>query len=49
MDERVTPILNKLRRTRRGETVCLMSWEVELLLKYIEDLKRGANNGTSEV
>ena len=41
MDERVTPILNKLHRTRRGETVCLMSWEVELLLAFIDELLRG--------
>lgn len=41
MDERLKTVLNKLRRTRRGETVCLMSWEVELLLAFIDELLRG--------
>ena len=49
MDERLKPILNKLHRTRRGETVCLMSWEVELLLNLIDELQRGQKDGTSEV
>lgn len=40
MDERLQAVLNKLFRTRRGETVCLMEWEVELLLSYIRDLQR---------
>jgi len=35
-------VLRKLRRTGRGETVCLGDWEVKLLLGYIDDMKRKA-------
>ena len=30
--------------TRRGETICLVDWEVGLLLEYMDDLKRGLKN-----
>lgn len=33
-------ILKRLRQTRRNETICLMGWEVMVLLEYIEDLER---------
>ena len=40
MDSKLQAILNKLFRTRRGETVCLMAWEVDVLLEYIAELQR---------
>ena len=48
-DERRKRVLKKLTQTRRGETVCLMYWEVALLLDYIYELKRGNKNGNAEV
>ena len=39
MDEKTKTILNKLTRTRRGETICLMEWEVRLILAYIDELR----------
>ena len=41
---RVKHIVRRLRMTRRGETICLMDWEVGLLLEYMDDLKRGLKN-----
>lgn len=36
-------VLRKLNATGRNETVCLVYWEVELLLDYIRSLvKKGA-------
>ena len=35
--EQVKTILKRMRKTRHGETICLMSWEVMLLLKYIDE------------
>jgi len=39
--EQVKTILKRLRMTRPGETICLMSWEVKTLLKYISEIERG--------
>lgn len=36
--EQLKTILKRLRNTRPNETICLMSWEVSLLLKYIDVL-----------
>lgn len=44
-EERRKQVLKKLRKTGRGETVCLAGWEVELLLEYIAELKAGAAHG----
>jgi len=41
-EQRREAVLRKLRRTGRGETVCLGDWEVKLLLGYIDDMKRKA-------
>ena len=41
-EQRREAVLRKLRRTGRGETVCLADWEVKLLLGYIDDMKRKA-------
>ena len=41
-EQRRETVLRKLRRTGRGETVCLADWEVKLLLGYIDDMKRKA-------
>lgn len=39
-ERRREAVLRRLRRTERGETVCLAEWEVKLLINYIEELKR---------
>lgn len=41
---RVKHIVRRLRMTRRGETICLVDWEVGYLLEYIDDLRRGLKN-----
>jgi hypothetical protein len=41
-EQRREAVLRKLRRTGRGETVCLADWEVKLLLGYIDDMQRKA-------
>jgi hypothetical protein len=41
-EQRREAVLRKLRRTGRGETVCLADWEVRLLLEYIGKTKRKA-------
>lgn len=41
-EQRRETVLRKLRRTGRGETVCLADWEVKLLLGYIDYMKRKA-------
>lgn len=41
-------VIRRLRNTNRNETVCLWGWETEVLLMYIDELKRGRKNGTSE-
>ena len=41
-EQRREAVLRKLRRTKRGEMVCLGDWEVKLLLGYIDDMKRKA-------
>lgn len=43
-EQRRETVLRKLRRTGRGETVCLADWEVKLLLGYIDDMKRKVVN-----
>lgn len=40
-EERRRQVLKRLTKTAHGETVCLMYWEVAVLLDYIDDLKRG--------
>ena len=42
-------VLKKLYQTQRGETVCLMYWEVETLLDYIEEIRRGRKYGHEKV
>lgn len=42
-------VIRRLRNTNRNETVCLWGWETEVLLMYIDELKRGRKNGTSEI
>lgn len=42
-EKREKAVVDKLRRTRRGETVCLAWWEVEILLKLIA--KGGNSDG----
>lgn len=37
--ERVEPVMKRLKNTRPGETICLMYWEIDILLKYIRNLK----------
>ena len=37
--ERVKHIIRRLYMTKTGETICLVYWEIDLLLKYIEELK----------
>ena len=36
MDERAKQIIKRLRRTGQGETICLMDWEVRIILELIE-------------
>lgn len=36
-------VLKRLRLTRRNETICLMEWEVRVLIEWIEELN-GRNN-----
>lgn len=40
-------VLKRLRMTRRGETICLAWWEVDLLIEIIDE--RGTDNGNAEV
>ena len=42
-------VLKRLRQTRRGETICLAWWEIELLLEQIDERKGGAIDGDAEV
>lgn len=42
-EEREKAVVQKLSRTKRGETVCLAWWEVEILLKLIA--KGGNSDG----
>jgi hypothetical protein len=41
-ERRGEAVVRKLRRTGQGETICLADWEVKLLLKYIDEMKRKA-------
>lgn len=34
-------IMRRLKLTRRNETICLRDWEVDILVEWIEELKRG--------
>jgi hypothetical protein len=43
-EQRRETVLRKLRRTGRGETVCLAEWEIKLVLEYIDELKRKVVN-----
>lgn len=47
--ERRKRVLKKLAQTRRDETVCLMYWEVAIVLDYIYELRKGCKHGSSEV
>ena len=40
-EERLKQVLKRLKKTRSGETICLMAWEVQMLLEHIENLKGG--------
>lgn len=42
-------VLKRMRMTRRGETICLAWWEVDMVLDYINELKGGTDNGNAEV
>ena len=42
--ERQRAVIRRLRKARQGETVCLASWEIKLLLDYIYTMKGSANN-----
>jgi hypothetical protein len=42
--QRLEDVLRRLRRTRRGETICLAEWEIKLVLEYIDELKRKVVN-----
>ena len=33
-------ILKRLKMTRRNETICLRDWEVDILVEWIEEMKR---------
>ena len=33
-------ILKRLKLTRRNETICLRDWEVDILVEWIEEMKR---------
>ena len=37
--ERAETVLKRLKNTRPGETICLMYWEIDILLKHIKNLK----------
>ena len=34
-EKAIEPVMKRLKKTQPGETICLMYWEVEALLKYI--------------
>ena len=36
-------IMRKLRMTRKGETVCLVDWEVEILVSWFDSLIKQRN------
>lgn len=36
-------IMKKLKKTRKGETICLMDWEVEILVSWFDSLIRQRN------
>ena len=40
MDSERKSVLKRLKLTRRNETVCLMWWEVKILLDWIEENER---------
>lgn len=42
-------VLNRLRKTRPNETICLWGWETEVILTYIDELKRGRRYGLEKV
>ena len=40
-------ILKRLRMTGRNETICLMGWETECLVRWIDEMrKEGGNDGS---
>ena len=36
-------VMRKLRMTRKGETVCLVDWEVEILVSWFDSLIKQRN------
>ena len=42
-------VLKRMRMTRRGETICLAWWEVDMVLDYINELKGGTDSGNAQV
>ena len=34
-------IMKRLKATKRKETICLMGWEVEILVRWLEENRRG--------
>ena len=38
-------IIKRMKATKAGETLCLWGWEIEVLLKYIEELERKVKEG----
>lgn len=47
--DRLKTILRKMSETKPTETICLMGWETELILKYIKELERVCEYGITEV
>ena len=42
--------LKRLRETKRNEGICLVGWQAEQLIKYIDELERRVEkNGSSEI
>lgn len=42
-NEQRKALMKRLKMTGRNETICLMDWQVELLIAWIEELKERAN------
>lgn len=42
-------IMRRLKLTRRNETICLRDWEVDILVEWIEEMKRRGKHGSSEI
>lgn len=47
MDDKLKYILKHLRDTRRNEGICLQGWQAEILVEYINELERKAEEHES--